>query len=296
MKPANYNKYLSISPKEEEWGFYVLAAGHSKTDINKAYPDNRLHPSDHSFTWNKGRLLNGYYLVFISQGEGLFDSALTGTRTVKAGTCFLLFPGIWHRYKPATRSGWEEYWVGFKGWYPEQMMTNFFTPENPFVEVGKNGMLLGLFQKLIETIQTAPLGYHQIIPGITLQILGLVNVVAAHQETGYDPAEQFIAKAKFLLQESLEHPLNIEQLAQQFPMSYSKFRKDFKSVTGQSPNQYYLNLKLNKAKELLLSTTLTISEIAYQTGFDSSLYFSRLFKKKYHVSPKLFRNKDVNIN
>lgn len=289
MAQKNYSKYLTVNKKEEDWGIYVLTAGHSKIDINQAYPDNESHPQDHSFTWNKGRLLNGYYLVFISQGEGIFDSEFTGTRTIQAGTCFLLFPGVWHRYKPDRQSGWEEYWVGFKGWYPEQMMPGFFSPENPFVEVGSNGALLGLFQKLIETIQTAPIGYHQIIPGITLQILGLINVVASHHKLNYEPTEQLINKAKFLLQESLENAVNIEELAQQLPMSYSKFRKAFKAITGQSPNQYHLNLKLDKAKELLLSTTLSISEIAYQTGFESALYFSRIFKTKNKVSPKLFR-------
>lgn len=127
-------------------------------------------------------------------------------------------------------------------------------------------------------------------------MLGLVNVMAAHQKAGYDPAEQLINKAKFLLQESLQSSVNVEQLAQQLPMGYSKFRKLFKAFTGQSPNQYHLNLKLEKARELLLSTTLSVSEIAYQIGFESVFYFSRLFKKKYDVSPKLFREEHLDFS
>ncbi|TZF84897.1 AraC family transcriptional regulator [Pedobacter sp. BS3] len=287
----NYSKYLTITELEKQWGFYVLTAGHSRIDTNQVYPDNRIHPDDHSFTWNKGRMLHGYYLVFITQGEGIFDSELTGTRNISAGTCFLLFPGVWHRYKPNTRSGWEEYWVGFKGSYPDDMMNRFFTPEQPFIRTGPNEMLLGLFQKLIQIIQAAPAGYHQIISGITLQILGLVQAVASHEKLSFDPTEQLINKAKFLLQESLESWVNVEQLAQQLPMGYSRFRKAFKAITGQSPNQYHLNLKLNKAKDLLLSTALSVNEIAYQTGFESAFYFSRAFRKKNGVSPKVFRQK-----
>lgn len=296
MMNENYSKYLAFTEAEEQWGFYIVTAGHSKIDMNQAYPDNRDHPADHSFTWNKGRLLNGYYLVFVSKGEGVFESAQTGVHTIKAGTCFMLFPGVWHRYKPDTRSGWEEYWVGFNGWYPEQMMANFFRPDKPFITVGANATFLDLFQKLIEAVQKASIGYHQIIPGLVLQMLGLVNVMAAHQKAGYDPEEQLINKAKFLLQESLQSSVNVEQLAQQLPMGYSKFRKLFKAFTGQSPNQYHLNLKLEKARELLLSTTLSVSEIAYQIGFESVFYFSRLFKKKYDVSPKLFREEHLDFN
>ena len=60
-----------------------------------------------------------------------------------------------------------------------------------------------------------------------------------------------------------------------------------------SPNQYHLDLRLTKAKELLISTNLTINQIAGQTGFDSLFYFSRVFKKKNNMSPKGFRNLNV---
>ena len=81
------------------------------------------------------------------------------------------------------------------------------------------------------------------------------------------------------------------ELLEEIPMSYSKFRQDFKKLTGLSPNQYYLNVRLNKAKELLAATSLNINEIAYHTGFDSIFYFSKLFKKKNGVSPKDYRKK-----
>ncbi|WP_449436448.1 AraC family ligand binding domain-containing protein [Pedobacter steynii] len=35
---------------------------------------------------------------------------------------FLLFPGVWHRYKPHPKYGWEEYWVGFNGTYPDELI------------------------------------------------------------------------------------------------------------------------------------------------------------------------------
>jgi Transcriptional regulator containing an amidase domain and an AraC-type DNA-binding HTH domain len=78
-------------------------------------------------------------------------------------------------------------------------------------------------------------------------------------------------------------------MVKDLPMGYSRFRKIFKETTGLSPNQYHLNLRLDKAKDLLTSTNLTINEVAYQTGFDSIFYFSRLFKKKNGLPPKEYR-------
>ncbi len=286
----NYHKYLHKSVLEEKWGLYINTVGCSRINANQDYPNNKDHPKSHSFNWNNGRILNGYYLIFISKGQGLFESAFTELTTVKEGTCFLLYPGVWHRYKPNLNSGWEEYWVGFNGDYPNQLMKNGFFPlSKPFINVGLHCDLLNLFHNIIENVQVSSYGYHQVIAGITLQILGIANAASMHKEEEVDAAGRLISKAKFILQESLEKPVNMESVAKELPMGYSAFRKSFKKATGESPNQYHLNLRLNKAIFLLNSTALSIGEIAYQTGFDSLFYFSKLFKKKTGKSPKVFR-------
>jgi AraC-like DNA-binding protein len=287
----NFNKYLTPSPIDEKWGFFITTVGYSKIDTNQTYPNNREHPATHTFTWNKGRILDDYYLVYISRGQGTFESSETGSFEVGTGTCFFLFPDVWHRYKPDPQSGWEEYWVGFKGYYPDQLMKqDFFDQKNPFIQVGLNEDLQRLFHKLLDCVKSSISGYHQIISGITLEILGLVNGISLKDDSGIDITSRSIAKVRFMMRESIENPIGIDQLLEDIPMSYSKFRQEFKKATGLSPNQYYLNVRLNKAKELLSATSLSINEIAYHTGFESIFYFSKLFKKKNGISPKDYRN------
>lgn len=293
----NYHKYFHITKIEEKWGFYVNTAGYSKTNPNSNYPINNEHPHSHSFNWNKGRILTDYYLVFISKGEGIFESAITPPSNINEGACFFLYPGVWHRYKPNSTLGWEEYWIGFNGTYPNELMhKGFFTAEKPLTNVGLSCDLLSLFQSLIETIHTSSSGYHQVIAGIALQILGVVNTASVHEEQENDPVGRSINKAKFLLQEALDKPADMELLASDLNMGYPAFRKTFKKRVGVSPNQYHLNLRLNRATHLLTSTTLTISEVAYQTGFDSLFHFSKLFKKKIGESPKLYRKSNVRFH
>jgi len=287
----NYQKYLNVGSAEKNWGLYVNTVGSAKTAANKNYPNNREHPIDHSFTWNKGRILDGYYIVFITKGGGILESAKTKAYDIKVGTCFLLFPGVWHRYKPHPHSGWEEYWVGFNGDYPQQLINKgIFEPENPFIEVGLNEELLQLFHLLITTVEAATIGYRQIIPGIVLQMLGLLKAVSKFQDHPGSKNEKHISNAKFLLQESIENPVSLEEIAKELPMGYSNFRKVFKELTGLSPNHYHLELRLDKAKSLLASTNLSISEIAYQTGFESIFYFSRMYKKRNGTAPKEHRS------
>jgi AraC-like DNA-binding protein len=286
----NFHKYLAITPVEEAWGFYVNTIGYSKTDPNQTYPDNTEHPLTHSFTWNKGRILNGYYLVFISRGRGVFESAESEPTAITEGTCFFLFPGVWHRYRPDPESGWEEYWIGFKGSYPDQLMNKgFFSSDFPVVSAGLNDTLLNLFNKILDNVRAGAIGYHQVISGITLQLLGLVHALSHQKDNNRDVDFQSIEKAKFYLREHLEGSLDIQELVRSLSMSYSKFRKMFKQATGQSPNQYHLTLRLDKARELLNTTHLNVTEVAYQLGFESVFYFSKLFKKKNGVSPKSYR-------
>lgn len=287
----NYFKYLNITDLEEKWGFYVTTIGCTKINPKQNYPNNEGHPDSFSFNWNNGRILNCYNVVFISRGSGVFESAKTKPTVLETGTCFFLYPGVWHRYKPDLNSGWEEFWVGFNGNFPEKLMNQgFFTAENPFINVGMNRELLSLFHSLIDMVRQSPTGYPQVIAGITLQILGLLNSVSLYDPSDQDNTGMLISKAKFLIQESLEKPIDMAKLVKELPMGYSSFRKAFKKATGESPNQYHLNLRLNRAKNLLQSTTLHINEIAYQTGFESVFYFSKLFKKKNGVSPKYYRS------
>lgn len=286
----NYHKYLPVTELEEQWGLYVTTVGYTHIGANQQYPVNTEHPASHSFTWNKGRILDGYYVVYISKGQGVFESGNTKPGAVSQGTCFFLFPGVWHRYKPNLQSGWEEYWIGFKGDYADALMKKgIFKAAQPFVEAGMNEQLLVLFQKIIEAVKLAPAGYHQVIAGMALQILGLLHSIRQYKSEADDPTQQLINKAKFLLRESLENEVNMEQVARTLPMGYSKFRKAFKEQTRQSPHQYLLNLRLEKSKELLQTTHLSVNEIAFQTGFDSVFYFSKLFKRKTGMSPMHYR-------
>ncbi|MCD2424535.1 AraC family transcriptional regulator [Niabella pedocola] len=288
----NFHKYLAKTTIEDNWGLYVTTVGYTKIGQHQPYPLSREHPSTHRFTWNKGRILNDYYIVFISQGSGVFETAHQASSTIQEGSCFLLFPGTWHRYKPISKIGWEEYWIGFNGYYPQRLMkSGFFSKKNPVIHVGLHEELLATFHNLIHTIKNATPGYHQLIAGFVVQLLSLVYNASVYKKENTGDAFQYISKAKFLLQEALESDVSMTHVAQQLTVSYSKFRKDFKAVTGLSPNQYHLELRLGKASELLRATSLPVREIADQTGFDTLFYFSRIFKKKFGQSPKHYRER-----
>lgn len=286
----NYRKYVTNNDSDRRWDFSISTVGSASVQPNQSYPNNRAHPADHVLNWDRGRILNGYYLVYISRGRGILEMEHKSTITVNAGTCFFLFPGVWHRYRPDVKYGWEEYWVGFNGKYPASLVANgVFGTDNIAIDVGFNEDLLTLFHSLIKVVQLAEPGYQQITLGIILQMLAVIVGASKYRQESVSLETRLISKAKFILQETIDNPLNLEEMVRELPMGYSKFRKAFKTICGISPNQYHLNLRLDKAKDLLVATNLTINQIADQTGFDSAFYFSRLFKKRNGISPKCYR-------
>ena len=85
--------------------------------------------------------------------------------------------------------------------------------------------------------------------------------------------------------------MSIEELAQYLYTSRSQLHKKVKSLTGMSITNYINHIRIEKAKDLLKTTQLTISEIAYDVGFVSSNYFARSFKKIANTSPASYRQK-----
>ena len=77
----------------------------------------------------------------------------------------------------------------------------------------------------------------------------------------------------------------MESLSVSLGLGYSRLSKIFKRYTGLSPHQYYRQLKINRAKELLQAKQYSIKEVAFRLSFENTYYFSRIFKRKTGLSP-----------
>jgi len=94
----------------------------------------------------------------------------------------------------------------------------------------------------------------------------------------------------FREERSIHHGIpTVQQLAQKLNYSADYLSDMLRSLTGLSAQQHIHQKLIEKAKELLSTTTLTVSEIAFQLGFEHSQSFSRLFRNKTQQSPAEFR-------
>jgi AraC-like DNA-binding protein len=286
--PQEFFRYLPVSERDMQWDFYVTGAGCSSVPPGSRYPRS-AHPELYQLAWDCGRILPEYQVLYITRGEGEFESELTGKREIKTGSVMLLFPGVWHRYRPLRRTGWDEYWVSYNGDYAKRLVERgFISPQMPVLNADLDDAILQPYLCLLDRVRQEPPGYQQLIAANAMEILAAALAAVRTSRTG-SRATAAIREAKIFLAQSTESLVDMERLAASLHMSYAHFRRVFKQQTGLSPYQYHLQLRIHRAREMLHGTTLAVGQVALKLNFENPYHFSKIFKKKTGMSPNQWR-------
>jgi len=282
-------KYTTLSEQDLELNLHLTVVGISNVLSGTIYPPKSGHPSRYWFNSEKGRILQEYQIIYVTEGYGVFQNRHKIYR-VTPGSMIVLLPGEWHRYRPLKSTGWKTHYIGFNGEMANLLLKRiFFTPENPIQNIGLNGEILDYFKKIYNLTMNEKPGYHQICVGLLIAYISQIIALLKYKEFEGTDIENKIKQASFLLNERVYQEIDAVKLAEELNMGYSYFRKMFTKYTGLPPVQYHLQLRIRRAQILLTSTNKTIKEIAYELGFESAFYFSRIFKEKVQTSPAEYR-------
>ncbi len=239
-----------------------------------------------------GRVLPEYQVIYITRGGGTFWSESSGEIAIESGSVFFLFPGIRHRYRPNSQTGWDEQWVGFSGDHADRLMQTFFDPVQPVHQVGIAPDLHSLFSQVCELTRHEGFGFRPILAAKTVEILAHVQTIISGGLVLRSPEDDLlIRKACCQINDAVERAFDFKAFAAENGVSYTSFRRLFKAHTSLAPNQYLLEMRLRKAQRLLIHTTLPIQVIAEECGFENSFYFSRFFKQRTRLAPLHYRKR-----
>ncbi len=283
-------KYLTTCEEDFIWGIQLTVAGSAEIAPESPYPPGE-HPSEYTFAWESGRILQEYQLNYITKGAGIFEND-HGKFQVKEGSMIVIQPNEWHRYRPLTKTGWTENYVGFKGKIADHFMQKgIFSEQAPVLQLGIYEELIDTHLKIIDLIKKEQPAYQQIASGMVIKLLGYIISFAKQKDFSGKRIAMVIEEARFFMRQNTDRELNLEQLADKQHIGYSYFRRMFKKYTGVSPGQYHLQLRIMRAKEMLVTTDKSIKEISLELGFQTIHYFSLIFKKKVGVTPSEFRKR-----
>jgi AraC family transcriptional regulator len=98
-----------------------------------------------------------------------------------------------------------------------------------------------------------------------------------------------LRRAKEFINEHLEEDLTLQQVAKAVGFSQFHFARAFRRSTGLTPQQYLVQQRINRAKELLIKGDLPLVEVSFQAGFKNQSHFTTVFRKFTAFTPKAFR-------
>lgn len=284
-------KYLLVNERDKKFGLTVDSVGFQTISPNTVYPPAK-HPKSHFFKPDDGRILSSNHIIYISKGSGSFSSATTRRTKIAEGQVILLFPGQWHTYNPSKESGWDEYYIGFGGEIIDNIVAHgFISSDNQILNVGINGDLVNLYMNAIRVAKEDKPANQQYLAGIALNILGTVLSLTQNKKNDSRELAKKVELAKIIMIEHIHENINMKELAVSLGIDYSTFRKVFKEHTGYAALQFFHELKLRRAKELLTETSKPVKEIADELGFGTYEYFRSFFLKKTGKSPSNYKIK-----
>lgn len=145
-----------------------------------------------------------------------------------------------------------------------------------------------IFESYSTLIQRFHLSNKQTLANASLLEL-IYHISNASTQTEHTRSSDIITETLAYININYNKQLTLDELAKKAGYSKSRFSHLFFETVGTSPIKYQNDIRLKTSCELLHSTNLTITEIAQSCGFNDSLYFTRIFKKKYKTSPTQYR-------
>lgn len=236
-----------------------------------------------------------YVLHVVLKGKGTFVSDGTTYHLTK-NQAFLIYPDVETYYKADTEDPWSYTWVGFNGIIANECTSNAgFSHENPVRSITCTDQLR---DHIIQMLESHALTYANDLKrtGLLMQFWSTLieeyNAVR-HQRANYDyPGTVYVKSAINYMSNHYAEKIKISELAEFIGINRSYLTNSFKKAMGISPQEFLINIRMNKAISLLRHSTLPVNEISQQVGYDDPLSFSRIFRQRYEMSPRAYREKE----
>lgn len=235
---------------------------------------------------------DNYVLHFIIDGCGRFT--IDGkTILLKAGDLFILPKNKKTFYQADFENPWTYIWVGFSGSKAESLLQQSILLEHYYAHSNLSSKILDQMtqltcfrdEKLNNVTDLLLMAELYKLLGFLIQELPNPDIhTLAAQHSNY------VRQAKKLIHSRYGSNLKVQDIAQMLNLNRSYLYRIFKEETGLSLKDYIMQVRINKACDLLRTSSLSIHHIASSIGYSDALNFSKIFKKEIGKSPSSYRN------
>ena len=235
--------------------------------------------------------LPGYRIARRDSLEWVFECVVRGKGYLrvdgqeyrpKAGDVYIVNFGSDHEYGSDDDDPWEKIWFNVRGTLVEDLVRIYNLESTRYLP---NCGMEAVFRECLQLMRGNPERAHETATLVTHRLL--YHLSRAIAERGRIP--EAARRLKHLLDENVASAVSLGELAERYGKSVSQAHRIFRAAYGASPYAYVLERRLELAKVMLANSAATVKDIAGRTGFSDPYYFSNLFKRKFGVAPRHFR-------
>lgn len=265
----------------------------------QSYEDLRLYevgsyecPPSYHF----GPILRDHYILhFIRKGKGFLRMGEKDF-PVEPNQAFITPPRELIYYEADRENPWSYIWIIFNGKKAIELLhemgfskqTPIFSPTLPCPEIsqcmevllqnhGREYLCIGMLYQLF---------YHMI----------QTSRYKIEKKAKQNDVLPYIQKALDYITEKYSEPIKIHEIAEYCGLNRSYLTRIFRDATGETPQEYLIRHRINKAQMLLHTTHFPVQHIAYSVGYTDPFAFSKLFKQKTGMSPSTYREQQKQPN
>lgn len=208
------------------------------------------------------------------------------TFTVKQDDLYILSEGTRHKYWSDKTDPYEKIWINIHSSIISEILRAYGLSDRI---VFKNSNCKALFFELFQLAKTTT--FNEEVCYVAAEIIFKIINRLAQNEHKVIHASNIAKATKALLDDNIYGNITVEAIAEQLLVSKAQVINEFKKYYRTTPYAYYIDSKMDIAKNILVTSSLRIGEIAELLGFCEQNYFSYLFKKKSGESPELYRKR-----
>ncbi|MCY0964202.1 helix-turn-helix domain-containing protein [Parathalassolituus penaei] len=231
-------------------------------------------------------------VVLIREGSGthLIDGRPYNTRQ---GDLLVYNAGVLHDESATPDGGMAVYCCGFRGLRLKGLPANFLVAGGEAAVFATGALfdecasLMEILYEHADTSSARRLSFcNQLLQAL---ILLLLEVVGDDQNARLSATPDTGIRIKQFIDDHYREPLDLKSMAASLGMSHFHLARQFRATTGYSPIQYLIRRRIGEAQSLLISTRLSVTDIALRVGYDNSNYFHSAFRKVVGVTPGDYR-------